>query len=120
MNDARLADLRLDFIYCAATVSCAALTCSGVRQERLFVIDGDLQSSAGIYTIAVDARGFKKLLVSKVTIHVGIRVRVNVTVEVGEIGETVTVTGLITGMVTDPDGAAVPGATVTLMNEKII
>ena len=55
----------------------------------------------GHYTVAVEARGFKRSLNEGITLNVQDRIGVNVALEVGQISETVEVTGAAPALQTD-------------------
>lgn len=67
---------------------------------------------AGIYTVMVEPVGFNKSFPTSNTIGINRLPAINMTLAVGTITETMTVTGGLVGTVADPNGAVVLGVTV--------
>ena len=55
----------------------------------------------GRYSVSVEAPGFKRAVASDITVNVQDRVRVDLTLQVGEVAETVEVTGAAPALQTD-------------------
>lgn len=67
---------------------------------------------AGIYTVMVEPVGFNKSFPTSNIIGINRLPAINMTLAVGTITETMTVTGGLVGTVADPNGAVVLGVTV--------
>lgn len=77
---------------------------TGVTQTALTNASGDYQFfnvKTGAYTVSAEAKGFKNVTASEFTVAVNARQRVDLNLPVGEVKETVTVTGAASQLETD-------------------
>ncbi len=83
-----------------ALIANAQVTIKGSRAEGQFTVTTDKEGNwtlpsipAGAYTVTVTAPGFKSSVVRDVKVDVGLPATVNVTLEVGNVGDQVIITG---------------------------
>ena len=79
-------------------------TQTGVTQNATTNSDGDYQFfnvKIGTYTVTAEAKGFKTVSAAEFTVTVNARQRVDLSLPVGEVKETVTVTGAASQLETD-------------------
>ena len=100
-----------------AVIPDAVVAVKGARAEGRYTATADKEGNwtlpsipAGIYSVAVTAKGFKSSVVQNVKVDVGLPATVNVQLEVGEISEQVVVTG---GGEIMQTASATVGATIT-------